>query len=49
MCEKYADLTADWGERWQMIASAMAAVTAVHVVIGVFLWKVYRQEIEKEE
>lgn len=32
-----------------MIVSGLAAVAAVHVVIAVFMWKVYREEIVKED
>ena len=42
-------MTESLGGRWQVIVSGLAAVVAVHVVIGVFLWKVYREEIVKEE
>jgi hypothetical protein len=42
-------LTESLGGRWQVIVSGGAAVVAVHVVVGLYMWRVYKDEIVKEE
>ena len=48
-CKDYTDLTQDWTSKWQIISSGLAAVVAVHVVVGYFMWTVYHEEVLKEE